>query len=239
MRNVIHRLVTSFVLAGLLCGSIGFAQSPTTPPENLSAEAQGPKTTGNKSALPKGNGISRGKNGSSGNEVDIDPARRENAMKFVDEHQPQLRRLMGVLEKNRPAQYRRAMSSLVREVERLQELQERDSDRFANALALWNNQKATEYLSAQIALRGENDELREKLRKLIAERRALLLAGVDAEMRALENRLGRLEKQKEEMSRETDIDRRVDQVIAQAKKMKNERGAQRANDASAKPSKDK
>jgi hypothetical protein len=67
----------------------------------------------------------------------------------------------------------------------------------------------------------------------------LLLAGVEAEMQSLENRLGRLAKQKEEMSRETDIDRRVDQVIAQAKKMKNERGAQRANDASAKPNKDK
>ena len=224
---------------GFVRGSVGLAQVTTTPAESLSAEIQSPKTTANRNALPKGNGLQRGKNGMAGNEVEIDQARRENAMRFVDEHQPQLRRLMGVLEKNRPAQYRRAMSSLVREVERLQELQDRDSDRFANALALWNNQKSTEYLSAQIALRGESDELREKLRMLITERRALLLAGVEAEMQSLENRLGRLAKQKEEMSRETDIDRRVDQVIAQAKKMKNERGAQRANDASAKPNKDK
>ncbi len=239
MRKFLFSLVGVFVLVGLLSCNTGTAQSQTLPPESRSAEFQVPKSAVNKGSVQKGNGIQRGKDGLIGTEMEIDPVRRENALKFADEHQPQLRRLMGVLEKTRPVQFRRATASLVREVERLQELKERDTERFANALALWNNQKSTEYLSAQIALRGENEELREKLRALIVERRNLLLAGVEAEMKTIEDRLGHLEKQKEEISREIDVDRRVDLVIAQAKKMKSERGVQRANDATVKPNKDK
>ncbi len=108
-----------------------------------------------------------GGNDSTNDTLNIDLAKRREVLEFVNEHQPEIKRLLGLLENNRPGQYSIAFRSLVREVDRLKLIQQRSPARFDLALAIWKNQKSTDMLVAQTAIRGDNQRSRDRLIKLL------------------------------------------------------------------------
>ncbi len=150
---------------------------------------------------------------------EIERARLERVMEFVEANQPQLLRLVNALEKNNPAQHRLAIMALSREIERLNQLKQTNAERFPNALEMWKNQKSLDLVSAQVATQGETEELRAKMRELLQERRRLMAESLEFDIKAVQARLNRLERTKSELqSQDDDLEQRIDQLIQRAKR---------------------
>ncbi|MBX3417556.1 MAG: hypothetical protein KF851_08145 [Pirellulaceae bacterium] len=166
-----------------------------------------------------GTGNQRGRSSMAGRMAEMEKVRNERALEFVKEHHPQVLRLMNALEKNNAAQYRQALGSLAMEVDRLNMVKQRDSDRYPNALEMWKNQKSIDIVSAQIATQAETDELRQRMRELLQQRRELSVANLELDIKVAEARLARLERVKAEMAEDDpNLESRIDQMIQRAKR---------------------
>ena len=131
----------------------------------------------------------------------IDESRRKELLKFVNEHQAGVARLLRVLEQRNPQQYQRSLESLDRDVRRLENAKNRDQGLYDLGLKRWKNSSAIELMLAGIAMRGESvsDEARQvqmrRLKQLIEVREELRAQQLKMEIARLQARVGKLEEQ--------------------------------------------
>ena len=90
----------------------------------------------------------------------IDEAR---VLAFVEEHQPELAKLLAFLKSKEPSQYQQAMREMSRSQQRLEGLSKRDKELHAIELELWNIRSRLRLVAAQIPVVG--DAKRQKLNK--------------------------------------------------------------------------
>jgi hypothetical protein len=154
---------------------------------------------------------------------------RKDLLEFVRQHDPQLEKLLGTLEKSRPQQFKNAMQNLAKETERLKSMETRDPERFELELRAWKNNKKIQIESAKIALKGESKESRDALRVLCEEKNSIRARQLELE---LARNLQRTEKLTSQLAKlksvsEIDLDWNLDQVIASARRS-HERGRKAA-----------
>ena len=148
--------------------------------------------------------------------------RKAKLMEFVSEHHPDLKRLLGLLEERRPAQYRKAMRTLSTQFDRLQNVKKRDPKKFEIALEYWKVHSRIEVLTARIALNGP-DKYEDKLKELIRQRQEIKVELQKYEVAKLEQRLNRLQANlsKTQNSMDSEVEKQLKQIL---------NGAQRARD---------
>ena len=94
-------------------------------------------------------------------------ARNEVLYQFVDQHHPSLRRLLNLLERKHPDQFRKAMRTLSTQYDRLAKTREKDPERYEIALELWKIRSRIEYVSAQLTVEN-TEEIEQSLRNLLS-----------------------------------------------------------------------
>lgn len=72
-------------------------------------------------------------------------------LKFVSEHLPELRKMLDYLQKNKPEQYKQALSEFSRDQTRLAAVEKRDTDMYEIELELWQLEGRLRMLAAEIA----------------------------------------------------------------------------------------
>ena len=119
-----------------------------------------------------------------GREISITPEREAAALTFVQQHHPELTRLLERLKTKSPAEYNRAVRDLFQVSERLAKIHERDSQRYEIELQVWQTKSRCELLAAYLQVK-ESPKLRDQLRQALADKE-------DAQIRLLELERDRL-----------------------------------------------
>jgi len=139
------------------------------------------------------------------------PAEREAAaIQFIEQHQPELVRLLNHLRKSDPRQYQRAVRELMRTVERLNQTKQRDPQRYELELQLWKTRSRIDLLAAQWQMHP-SDELRERLRAAVAQQLSQQRRLLTIERERLAQRQEKIDAQLQTLGTQPDaeIDRRV------------------------------
>jgi hypothetical protein len=146
--------------------------------------------------------------------------RETEALAFVQEHQPELARLLVYLRRHDPRQYQRAVRELVRTAERLALVKQRDARRYELELQAWKTRSRIDLLAAQWQIRP-SDELRDRLRMAVTQQveqqKNLLLN----ERERITQRLEKLDAQLKtlETQSQAEIERRV-QTLTEGRRKK-------------------
>ncbi len=134
----------------------------------------------------------------------VTPEREAAALTFVRQHHPELVELLVSLSENSPRIYQRAIAELFRTSERLAQIQERQPDRYELELELWKAESRGQLIAARISM-GDDPQLRQKLRELLArqvqaKRRLLMLERdrLQARLEKLDGQIRQLESGQEE-----------------------------------------
>lgn len=124
---------------------------------------------------------------------------------FLRQHHTELADLLGHLQRNRPAEYARAVRDIWHASERLRQVEKGDSDRYELELQSWVIQSKIQLLAARLAM-NDSPVLRQELRQLLADQFDLKvrLAQIDRErtaerLRKLDEQLQRLTDQRVEI----------------------------------------
>jgi len=146
--------------------------------------------------------------------------RKTELLAFAEEHDPQLRTLLEMLETKRPKQFRQALVNLARDTERLSGLQTRDPERYELELRQWKNSQRIQILSARLTLQGNKPEARDELKKLLARRTEIRQESLQLELRRARERVAKLEEQTSKLAKPTEgeLEEQVEQILARAKK---------------------
>lgn len=144
--------------------------------------------------------------------------REAEAITFVQQHQPELARLLVYLRKRDPRQYQRAVRELVRTAERLAQTKQRDARRYELELQLWKTRSRIDLLAAQWQMHP-SDELRERLRAAVTQQLAQQKDLLLSERERIAQRLEKLDAQLQtlETQQETEIERRM-QALTDARR---------------------
>ena len=143
----------------------------------------------------------------------ISPKRKKELIRFVNEHHPELKKLLQILEKRRPEKYNAAMQGLSQSYDRLVAL-EGDPKKHQAALDSWKLKSRIDLLAARIALK-DNPDQRKQLHRLVSDGVDNRTEQLQAEKLRIEQRLKRIDQQLERLSdnREQEIERQVDLAI--------------------------
>lgn len=146
--------------------------------------------------------------------------RRAELLAFAEEHDPQLRALLEMLETKRPKQFRQALANLARDTDRLSALETRDPERHDLELRQWKNNQRIQILSAKLTLKGGSPEGKDELKKLLARKNELRQASLQLELRRARERVARLEEQTSKLAKPTEgeLEKQVEQILSRAKK---------------------
>ena len=136
--------------------------------------------------------------------------REAAALAFVQQHQPELARLLDYLRKNQPRQYQRAVRELSRTVERLAQVRDRDPRRYELELQAWKTRSRVDLLAAKWQVKPD-DELRERLRAAIVDQMTVQKELLTRERERLTQRLQNLDAQLQtlESGEQAEIERRM------------------------------
>jgi ATP-dependent Lon protease len=122
------------------------------------------------------------------------PAREKAALAFVDEHHPELARLLANLKAMSRAEYDRAIADLDRARTNLANVRKRDAERHAADLALWKAKSRLDLLTAQLAAEPRTSPERDQeLREAIDAHLAAQVEQQKLERDRLRERLKSLE----------------------------------------------
>ncbi|MFM7115654.1 MAG: hypothetical protein ACKO0N_03385 [Planctomycetota bacterium] len=146
--------------------------------------------------------------------------RKPELLAFAEEHDPQLRALLEMLETKRPKQFRQALANLARDTDRLNALQTRDPERYDLELLQWKNNQRVQILSAKLTLKGGSPEGKDELKKLLARKTELRQESLQLELRRARERVARLEEQTGKFTKPSDseLEKQVEQMLSRAKK---------------------
>lgn|GEM_PF-5196621 len=171
------------VLLGLMLGALAVLPGRESPAE----EEAGKKSGTIRPVKPQGSLSPKKPQGPKANE-------EEPALAFVQQHLPELARLLRRLKQIDPKQYRRALVELNRQRRRLENWQRRNPKRYRLELSAWKAQQQAQLLAARLAMDPGNEQLQRQLREAIQQqirsRRQLL----QMEKAQVEKRLQRIER---------------------------------------------
>lgn len=143
----------------------------------------------------------------------IPPKREAAAIKFAQQHHPELAELLGRLKASHPDQYTKALRELDKTRERLEKAKENDADRYAILLREWQLDSRVRLLAARLTM-STSEELEKELRQVLSERHDTRLQLLTYDREKSKTRLQKMDEQIAEhvQNRETSIDREFDRI---------------------------
>ncbi len=129
------------------------------------------------------------------------------ALKFVDEHLPELGALLRKLKQADPEQFRRAVAQLNRSRRRIENWRRSDPRRYAIELHYWKAQQQVKLLLARLSMDPQDTSLRQQLRQALEKQLHWQLQRVLDEQQRLRKRLQQLEKTQRRLESPNHLDR--------------------------------
>ncbi len=152
--------------------------------------------------------------------VDWTPARKRQLRAFLEEHRPQLLRMMNWLEQNRPDQFQKAVAPLLRTQDRLLALKERNPEAYRAALDDWKLDTDIQIAAARVAVK-DTPPNRKSLRDLLERKQAAKLQRLQAARERLKERVASLNAQIHTIqSDRAAIDRAMNLAVKRATRLK-------------------
>lgn len=151
----------------------------------------------------------------------IPPKREAAAIKFAQQHHPELAELLDRLKASHPDQYTKALRELDKTRERLEKAHENDADRAAMMLREWQLDSRVRLLAARITM-STSEELETELRQALTERHDTRLQLLTYDREKSKTRLQKMDEQIAEyvQNREVSIDREFDRIKKSAEMRK-------------------
>ncbi len=154
----------------------------------------------------------------------IDGKRRDEIMKFVSENHPEMVRVIDSLKQKNPEQYQQALHSIEKSIDRLGQLKSANDGNYEQFLEEWKLNSRFQLLSAQLAL-DDSPARRKQLEELIAQLLDRRISQSVSNRERVAERLQQIDDglKKAREGRAKEIQRRMDDVIAAAEKVKAKR----------------
>jgi hypothetical protein len=146
----------------------------------------------------------------------VTPEREAAAFTFVERHHPELGELLKHLKESKQTkQYDRAVRDLYSVSERLAGLQTSDKERYELELKTWKLKSRIQLLSARLTM-GDSDELKQELRKTLAEQRDVRRELLVLEKQRAKRRADKLEQDLVDFDakRDAELDKQFQQLTA-------------------------
>jgi hypothetical protein len=143
----------------------------------------------------------------------LPPKREASAIKFAQQHHPELAELLSRLKASHPGQYTKALRELDKTRERLEKAKDTDADRYAILLREWQLDSRVRLLAARLMM-STSEELEAELRQVLTERHDVRLQLLTYDREKSKTRLQKVDEQIAEhvQNRESSIDREVDRI---------------------------
>jgi hypothetical protein len=143
----------------------------------------------------------------------IPPKREAAAIKFAQQHHPELAVLLGGLKASHPDQYTKALRELDKTRDRLEKAKDNDADRYAILLREWQLDSRVRLLAARITM-STSEELENELRQALTERHDVRLQLLTYDREKSKTRLLKMDEQIAEnvQNRQASIDREFDRI---------------------------
>lgn len=159
------------------------------------------------------------------------PVQIQRAKEFAATHHPELGELLGRLESYDEPSFVEAIQELLRTMDRLEKLSEKNTERGRVELEDWKLTSRIRLLAARLAMADalpvENPEasssaIKQEIRKLLIERAELRKSSLTAERQRLQDRLEKVNRQLSELSERErqNIERELDRLEANASQAK-------------------
>lgn len=151
----------------------------------------------------------------------IAPKRETAAIKFAQQHHPELAELLSRLKASHPEQYTKALRELDKTRERLEKAKDNDADRYAILLREWQLDSRVRLLAARLTM-STSEELETELRQVLTERHDVRLQLLTYDREKSKTRLQKVDEQIAEhvQNREVSIDREFDRIKKSAETRK-------------------
>lgn len=151
----------------------------------------------------------------------IPPKWEAAAIKFAQQHHPELAELLSRLKASHPDQYTKALRELGKTRDRLEKAKESDADRYAILLREWQLDSRVRLLAARITM-STSEELEIELRQVLTERHDARLQLLTYDREKSKTRLQKMDEQIAEhvQNREASIDREFDRIKKSAEMRK-------------------
>lgn len=156
-----------------------------------------------------------------GDAESIPPKREAAALKFAQQHHPELAELLGRLKASYPEQYTKALRELDKTRDRLEKVKDNDADRYAILLREWQLDSRVRLLAARITM-STSEELEKELRQALTERHDARLQLLTYDREKSKTRLQKMDEQIAEhvQNRDASIDREFDRIKKSAEMRK-------------------
>ena len=143
----------------------------------------------------------------------VAPKREAAAIKFAQQHHPELAELLGRLKASHPDQYTKALRELDKTRDRLEKARESDAERYAILLHEWQLDSRVRLLAARLTM-STSEELETELRQVLTDRHDVRLQLLTYDREKSKTRLLKVDEQIAEhvQNRETSIDREFDRI---------------------------
>lgn len=143
----------------------------------------------------------------------IAPKREAAAIKFAQQHHPELAELLSRLKASHPEQFTKALRELDKTRERLEKAKDNDADRYAILLREWQLDSRVRLLAARLTM-STSEELETELRQALTERHDVRLQLLTYDREKSKTRLQKMDEQIAEhvQNREVSIDREFDRI---------------------------
>ncbi len=232
IKNVLPTIAL-FCLLPLLLANSGFAQTtPKTPPNKQDkakaskvkppVAAKKPAQQSSKKTKPAASGETKTPDKKKPAVV-LSEKRRAELLAFCEQHHQELLPLLKSLQKNRPAEFERALRTLDREIKQLQMV--KSKERYEKLLAQWVLRSKIKLLSARLAVRTSKEQRAKttaSLSKLIGQLQDLKIKHLNEEQQALRSRTAKIGKQIEQLrsTRDAEIKKQIDAFTKNAERIK-------------------
>ncbi|MFM7071255.1 MAG: hypothetical protein ACKO38_05610 [Planctomycetota bacterium] len=142
----------------------------------------------------------------------LTPEREAVALKFIEQHHPELAELLAALKPTSPTQYGQAIQDLFRASERINLARTRDPQRSNLELQLWKTQSRRDLVAVRLRM-ARTPELESQLRQLIQEHLELQQSLLRLERERVAERLRKLDEQLASGNREAHVEQQFQQLV--------------------------
>lgn len=167
------------------------------------------------------------KNADSKSKTEISEQRKAHILAFVNEHHPELTKLLKKLENGKKKrQWLSALNGLNKTIKKLEGIKERNPDRYDSALEQWKLESRIKVVAAQLK-HNDSKEGRAKLESLIAKHIDFNIDRLKKDREQIRKRLKQMEKRisDAESNRQQQIEKRLKSALPKNKKEKKEKKA--------------
>jgi len=163
----------------------------------------------------------------------LTPDRELAALKFVEQHHPELAELIAALKTMNPVQYGQAIQDLFRASERIGMARSRDPRRHELELQLWKTQSRRDLVAVRLRM-ARTPELEAQLRQLIQDHWELQQSLLRLERERIAERLRKLDEQLASGNRAAQVEQQFQQMVSRPR-IGPKSGAKNAARPAAKP----